>query len=44
MEEEIIIPMRKLQKKNLLNPIDGHTKTMKLLFTELNTKYNALVL
>ena len=44
MEEEIVIPIRKLLKSTLLNPIDGHTKTMKLLLTGLKTKYNALVL
>jgi hypothetical protein len=44
MTEKIIFPTRKHPKNTLLYPIVGHTKTNKLLFTELKTKHNTFIL
>jgi hypothetical protein len=41
--EEIGLPIRKLLENTSLYPVVGQTKTIKFLFTGLETKYNATV-
>ena len=44
MAQEIGFPIRKLPENTLFYLIMGHTNTMKLLLTALETKYNVTVL
>ena len=44
MTKEIDFPMKKLPENTSLYLIMGHTKTRKLLLTELKTKHNVIVL